>query len=69
MQERTGNGSQKGTQIITQRVYFETTIRRNCQHIANPITMKELGKIVAQCGYEMLILCTPDKFFGEPFHA
>jgi hypothetical protein len=33
----------------------------NCQHIANAIIMKELGQIVAGCGCEIPILCTPEQ--------
>lgn len=37
----------------------------NCRHIANAAIMKELGDIVALCGYEMPILCTPDELIGD----
>ena len=37
----------------------------NCRHIANAAIMKELGEIVAQCGYELPILCTPEELLGE----
>ena len=37
----------------------------NCRHIANAAIMKELGEIVAQCGYEMPILCTPEELLGD----
>jgi hypothetical protein len=37
----------------------------NCQHIANAAIMKELGNIVAQCGCEMPILCTPEELLGD----
>jgi len=37
----------------------------NCQHIANAAIMRELGKIVAQCGFEMPILCTPEELPGD----
>lgn len=36
----------------------------NCQHIANAAIMKELGEIVAKCGCEMPILCTPEELLG-----
>jgi hypothetical protein len=36
----------------------------NCQHIANAAIMKELGEVVARCGYEMPILCTPEELLG-----
>ncbi|MGA2032986.1 MAG: type II toxin-antitoxin system VapC family toxin [Thermoguttaceae bacterium] len=37
----------------------------NCQHIANGAIMKELGEIVARCGCEMPILCTPEELLGD----
>lgn len=37
----------------------------NCRHIANAAIMKELGEIVARCGYELPILCTPEELLGE----
>jgi hypothetical protein len=37
----------------------------NCRHIANAAIMKELSEIVAQCGYEMPILCTPEELLGD----
>lgn len=37
----------------------------NCRHIANAAIMKELGDIVAQCGHEMPILCTPEELLGD----
>jgi hypothetical protein len=37
----------------------------NCQHIANAAIMKELGEIVAQCGFELPILCTPEELLGD----
>jgi hypothetical protein len=36
----------------------------NCQHIANAAIMKELGEVVARCGYELPILCTPEELLG-----
>ncbi|QDU91646.1 hypothetical protein Pla175_50760 [Pirellulimonas nuda] len=36
----------------------------NCRHIANAAIMKELSAVVADCGYEMPILCTPDELLG-----
>jgi len=37
----------------------------NCRHIANAAIMKDLGAIVAKCGYEMPILCTPEELLGD----
>ena len=37
----------------------------NCRHIANAAIMKELGTIVAGCGYEMPIPCTPEELLGD----
>ena len=37
----------------------------NCQHIANAAIMKELGELVASCGYEIPILCTPEELLGN----
>jgi hypothetical protein len=37
----------------------------NCRHIANAAIMKELGAIVAKCGYEIPILCTPEELLGD----
>ena len=37
----------------------------NCQHIANAAIMRELGEIVARCGFEMPILCTPEELLGD----
>ena len=37
----------------------------NCRHIANAAIMKELGAIVAECGYELPILCTPEELLGD----
>lgn len=37
----------------------------NCRHIANAAIMRELGTIVAGCGYEMPILCTPEELLGD----
>lgn len=37
----------------------------NCRHIANGAIMKELRTIVADCGYELPILCTPEELLGE----
>ncbi len=37
----------------------------NCRHIANAAIMKELRTIVADCGYELPILCTPEELLGE----
>jgi hypothetical protein len=33
----------------------------NCRHIANAVIIRELDKVVASCGYEMPILCTPEE--------
>ena len=37
----------------------------NCKHIANAAIMKELRKIVVDCGYELPILCTPEELLGD----
>jgi len=37
----------------------------NCRHIANAAIMKELRTIVANCGYEMPIPCTPEELLGD----
>ena len=37
----------------------------NCRHIANATIMKELGQIVAECGHEIPIMCTPEELLGE----
>jgi len=37
----------------------------NCKHIANASIMKELRKVVADCGYELPILCTPEELLGD----
>lgn len=37
----------------------------NCRHIANAAIMKELGAIVARCGYELPVLCTPEELLGD----
>ena len=37
----------------------------NCRHIANASIMKELGVVVADCGYELPILCTPEELLGD----
>ncbi len=37
----------------------------NCQHIANAAIIKELGEVVALCGYEIPILCTPEELLGD----
>ena len=37
----------------------------NCRHIANAAIMKELGNIVARCGYEIPIICTPEELLGD----
>ena len=37
----------------------------NCRHIANAAIMKELGAVVAACGYAMPILCTPEELPGD----
>jgi hypothetical protein len=37
----------------------------NCKHIANAAIMQELGEIVASCGFEIPILCTPEELQGE----
>ena len=37
----------------------------NCRHIANAAIMKELRTIVANCDYELPILCTPEELLGD----
>ena len=37
----------------------------NCQHIANATIVKELGEIVAQCGFDLPVLCTPEELLGD----
>ncbi|MGD9855498.1 MAG: type II toxin-antitoxin system VapC family toxin [Planctomycetaceae bacterium] len=37
----------------------------NCRHIANAAIMKELDEVVAQSGYELPILCTPEELMGD----
>ena len=37
----------------------------NCKHIANAAIMKELRTVVANCGYELPILCTPEELLGD----
>lgn len=37
----------------------------NCKHIANAEIMKDLGAVVAECGYEMPVLCTPEELLGD----
>jgi hypothetical protein len=37
----------------------------NCRHIANAAIMKELGLVVAECGYELPVLCTPEELLGD----
>jgi len=37
----------------------------NCRHIANAAIMKELAAVVADCGYELPILCTPEELLGD----
>ncbi len=37
----------------------------NCKHIANAAIMKELTAIVAGCGYEIPVICTPEELLGD----
>ena len=37
----------------------------NCQHIANAAIMREMGEIVADSGFRLPILCTPEELLGE----
>ncbi len=37
----------------------------NCRHIANAAIMKELGQIVANCGHDIPVICTPEELFGD----
>jgi hypothetical protein len=45
--------------------HIDILLTWNCQHIANAAIMRELGAIVAQCGCEMPVLCTPEELLGE----
>jgi hypothetical protein len=52
--------------IAVSSVHFvDMLLTWNCQHIANAAIMKDLGRIVAKCGLEMPILCTPEELLGE----
>ena len=52
--------------IATASVHrVEFLLTWNCQHIANAAIMRELGEIVAQCGHEIPVLCTPEELLGE----
>ena len=37
----------------------------NCRHIANARIMKELEELMANGGYSMPLLCTPEELLGE----
>ncbi len=37
----------------------------NCKHIANASILRELAKIVTECGYRPPIICTPEELLGE----
>jgi hypothetical protein len=37
----------------------------NCQHIANPTIMKELGQTVGRRGFDLPVLCTPEELLGD----
>ena len=37
----------------------------NCKHIANAAIMKDLTAIVADCGYEIPVICTPEELLGD----
>jgi hypothetical protein len=37
----------------------------NCRHIANARIIRELGQIVAGCGFTLPVLCTPEELLGE----
>lgn len=37
----------------------------NCQHIANAAIMRELGEVVADSGFQLPILGTPEELLGE----
>lgn len=37
----------------------------NCRHIANATLIKELRAIVADCGCELPVLCTPEELLGD----
>jgi hypothetical protein len=37
----------------------------NCRHIANATILKDLQHIIAQAGYEMPVICTPEELIGD----
>ena len=37
----------------------------NCKHIANGANMKELSAIVADCGFAIPVICTPEELLGD----
>jgi predicted nucleic acid-binding protein len=37
----------------------------NCKHIANAAIMKDLTAIVADCGYDIPVICTPEELLGD----
>ena len=37
----------------------------NCKHIANAAIIKELTEIVAACGYDIPVICTPEELLGD----
>lgn len=42
----------------------EILLTWNCRHIANATIMKELGVVVADAGYELPVICTPEELLG-----
>jgi hypothetical protein len=43
----------------------EILLTWNCRHIANPVIIASLLKIVAEYGYNLPVLCTPEVLLGE----
>ena len=37
----------------------------NCRHIANAVIMKEITEILADCGFEVPVICTPEELLGD----
>lgn len=37
----------------------------NCRHIANATIVRDLEEIVAECGFRLPILCTPEELLGD----
>ena len=61
-----GKATRDAVHIAVSSVHrIDILLTWNCQHIANAAIMRELGEIVAQCGSEMPILCTPEELLGD----